>query len=356
MAEQNNQTEAAPTPSLHVAPAPHFGTSGRSTRWMMYDIILALLPAVGMSLYVFGPSAALVIGISIGSCLLTEAVFQALRGRKVTLIDGSAVVTGLILALSLPWSLPWWIPLIGGVVAVAIGKMIFGGLGQNIFNPAMVGRAFLMICFAAPMANFLAGGQAPARADTAVVTADGVDAHTNATPMSAGKFGVPRPGGKKVQARYGLASLAVGNVGGSLGETSALLLLAGGVYLCIRRTVAWQIPAGVLAGAMIVASIQYQLGADVLLTPLHHLTGGALMFGAFFIATDPVSSPVSVRGRWAFGLGVGALTMIIRLFASYPEGMMFAVLILNSVTPLINRWTIPAPVGGRVPKAKPAAG
>jgi len=356
MAEQNNQTETAAAPALHVAPAPHFGPTGRSTRWMMYDVFLALLPAVGMSLYVFGPAAGMVIGLSIASCLLTEAVFQLLRGRKVTLVDGSAAVTGLILGLSLPWTLPWWIPVIGGMVAVAIGKMIFGGLGQNIFNPAMVGRAFLMICFAMPMGNFLAGGQAPERADTAVVTAENTDANTTATPMTAGKMGIPRPGSEKVQARHGLASLAMGNVSGSLGETSALLLLAGGLYLCIRRTVAWQIPAGVLVGAMIVAGIQYHLGGDVVLTPLHHLLGGALMFGAFFIATDPVSSPVSVRGRWAFGLGVGALTMIIRLFSSYPEGMMFAVLILNSVTPLINRWTIPAPVGGRVPKAKPAAG
>ena len=384
---------AAPAPMLHVAPGPHFGTTGRSTRWMMLDVLIALTPVVAMSLYLFGGRAAVVMSLSIISCLATEIIFLLIRGRPVTVFDGSSAVTGLILALSMPWTSPWWLPVIGGLIAVAIGKMVFGGLGYNLFNPAMVGRAFLMICFTTEMTAWLAGGQAPLNV---------VDAATGATPMWAGKA---------ERIAYALKDLFLGNVNGSLGETSALLLLLGGLYLCLRRTAAWQIPVGVLLGAMLVACLQVGFGGGEaaglvwrvaaplalvgggallmwggsmwaacagaalclaglgmgqwaanlnpegpVLTPLHHLFGGALMFGAFFIASDPVSSPVSVRGRWVFGLGVGMMTMVIRLFSTYPEGVMFAVLLLNCVTPLINRWTIPVPVGGKgSPTPAPAA-
>jgi len=326
------------TPSLHIAPSPHFGTTGRSTRWMMYDVALALLPAVGMSLYVFGGGAMRVILISIASCLAAETVFQIIRRKPITTGDGSALVTGLVLALSLPWTVPWWIPTIGGVVAIAIGKMVFGGLGDNLFNPAMVGRAFVMICFTTELTTWTLGGAAP---PSAVV----IDGMTGATPLA----------GKVV---YPLSNMFLGNTNGCLGETSALLLLIGGAYLCIRRTAAWQIPLGVLAGAAAAAMVQWGVNTWLLdvptpLTPAHHLFGGGLMLGAFFIATDPVSSPVSASGRWIYAVGMGALTILIRLFAGYPEGMMFAVLIMNSVTPIINRCTIPVPVGG---KPRPAAG
>jgi electron transport complex protein RnfD len=334
MAEQQIKPPSSAT--LHVAPSPHFGTTGRSTRWMMYDVVLALLPAVGMSLYVFGGGALRVILISVASCLATEMVFQVVRRKPITTNDGSALVTGLILALSLPWTVPWWIPLIGGVVALAIGKKVFGGLGDNLFNPAMVGRAFVMICFTTEMTTWLVNGAGPANAV--------VDAATGATPLAAGKM---------EQISYAWHNMLIGNINGCLGETSALLLLLGGIYLCIRRTAAWQIPLGVLLGAAVVAFIQWGVNPETALSPGHHLLGGGMVFGAFFIATDPVSSPVTARGRWVFGLGLGVLTMLIRLFAGYPEGMMFAVLIMNSVTPTINRWTIPVPVGG---KPKPAAG
>jgi Na+-translocating ferredoxin:NAD+ oxidoreductase subunit D len=367
---------------------------------MMYDVLIALLPAVGVSFYVFGPSAAAIIGLSIASCLAAEAIFQAIRGRRLTPLDGSAVVTGLVLALSLPWTAPWWIPVIGGTVAIIIGKMVFGGLGCNIFNPAMVGRAFLMICFTAELTAWTAGGHGPIHAF--------VDATTGATPLAAGKF---------VKASYPLDCLVLGGRNGCLGETSVIALGLGGLYLCLRRTAAWQIPAGVLIGAMFVAALQFAaarfgptagwdrvaglalrylppamlvVGAALAmrancrwpialglllclaavaavqvgearyvprqtmpLTALHHLFGGGLMLGAFFIATDPVSTPVTVAGRWAFGLGLGMLTLVIRIFSTYPEGVMFSVLLMNGVTPMINRWTIPVPVGG-VPKAAAA--
>ncbi len=336
MANEQKKPPVAPdtTPQLQVAPGPHFGTTGRSTRWMMLDVLIGLLPAVVVSHLVFGGRASMVIGVSVVTCLVAEAIFQWMRGRPVSLADGSAAVTGLILALSLPWTVPWWIPLIGGFVAIGFGKMVFGGLGRNSFNPAMVGRAFLMICFATEMTTWaLPGGVVP-------------DGLTAATPLGAAKYGNTLA--------YGLERMFLGTINGSLGETSAAALLLGGLYLMLRRSAAWQIPVGVLLGAGVVASLQYLFTDSPLMNPLFHLNGGALLFGAFFIATDPVSSPLSLRGRWVFGLGVGILTMVIRLFAGYPEGVMFAVLLMNSVTPLINRYTVPRPVGGPMARPRPA--
>lgn len=337
MTELQTQTAPPAQPALEVTPGPHFGTTGRSTRWMMLDVVLGLVPAVAMAFYVFGSSAGRVLAVSIVACMATESLFRLLRGQSVCLKDGSALVTGLILGLSLPWTAPWWIVVIGSVAAMGIGKMAFGGLGQNIFNPAMVGRAFLMICFAQPMTMFL--------------TAEKVSpphAYSAATPLTNAKTGDEQG----VKAAQPFENLFLGNVNGSLGETSALALLIGGIYLCVRRSAAWQIPAGALFAALAVSLIQH-LVSPGLLGPHQQLAGGALLFGALFIATDPVSSPISAKGRFIFGLGFGALTMILRLVSSYPEGVMFAVLLMNSVTPMINRWTIPRPVGGPLPK--PAA-
>ncbi|MFW6154325.1 MAG: RnfABCDGE type electron transport complex subunit D [Planctomycetota bacterium] len=319
-----------PAPALHVAPSPHFGTTGRSTRWMMYDVILALLPAVGVGVYMFGLDALRVVAITLGACVATEWIFLTVRRRPVTLLDGSAVVTGLILALSMPWTSPWWMAVIAGGAAIALGKMVFGGLGNNLFNPAMVGRAFVMIAFTSEMTTWLMNGQVP--------PPHTVEAATGATAL-AGEQAVP------------WINLLLGNVNGCIGETSALALVLGGLYLCLRRTAAWQIPVGVLGGAMVVALIQWAVNPDAVIGPVTHLLGGGLVFGAFFIATDPVSSPVSVKGRWLFGIGVGVLVMLIRLFAGYPGGVMFSVLIMNSVVPIINRYTIPVPVGGKTQAA-----
>jgi electron transport complex protein RnfD len=204
--------------------------------------------------------------------------------------------------------------------------MVFGGLGMNIFNPAMVGRAFVMIAFAGSMA---ASGYLDAAA--------GIDSLSQATPLTAYKqSGVATP----------LMPLFWGNTNGSLGETSALACLLGGLYLCFRRAASWEIPAAVLVGAGLVAAVANLLNIHSPWTILHHLLGGALLFGAFFIATDPVSSPLSPKGKWMFGLGIGALVMLLRLFSGYPEGVMFAVLLMNALTPLINRGTIPRPFGG----------
>jgi electron transport complex protein RnfD len=242
-------------------------------------------------------------------------------------MDCSALVTGIILALSLPGPAPWYVGFIASVVAIGIGKVLFGGLGMNIFNPAMVGRAFVMIAFASLLAA--AGYTDPASS---------VDAVTQATPLDAFKQnGVVTP----------LGLLFWGLTNGSLGEISALACLLGGIYLCLRRTASWEIPAGVLGAVVVLGGIANLLNPSAEWTVLHHLLAGSLFFGAFFIATDPVTSPLTAKGKFIFGLGVGAFIMLLRLFSGYPEGVMFAVLLMNSLTPLINRWTVPKPLGGQ---------
>jgi electron transport complex protein RnfD len=248
-----------------------------------------------------------------------------MRNRALTLKDCSALVTGIILALSLPGSAPWFVGVIASVVAMGIGKLIFGGLGMNIFNPAMVGRAFVMIAFAGLM------GAGSYENITGLV-----DAVSGATPLSALKFN-NTPGV--------ISHLFWGNTNGSIGETSSAACLLGGLFLVFRRTASWQIPGSILLTVLIIAGMTDLAngGSGVFLA--HHLLGGALMFGAFFIATDPVTSPLTSKGKWIFGMGTGILIMVIRLFSGYPEGVMFAVLMMNAVTPLINRWTSPQPMG-----------
>ena len=328
---------AAAAPVLHVAPAPHLFNTALTTRRMMIDVLVALSPVLFVSLYVFRLYAVKHVAICVGTCLAAELLFTAMRRRAITLGDCSAAVTGLILAMSLPGAAPWYVSVIGSIVAIGIGKVLFGGLGQNLFNPAMVGRAFVMLAFAGAVG---ASGYVVAVAKDVPAWADPVI--TQATPMAAAKAG---------GAAAPLMSLLLGNTNGSLGETSALACLIGGLYLCLRRTASWQIPAGVLLPVVVIGGI-VQLAGGGPLTVLHHLLGGALLFGAFFIATDLVTSPITPKGKFIFGLGVGCLVMLIRLLSNYPEGVMFAVLVMNAVVPLINRWTIPTPVGGPVPERK----
>ncbi len=314
-------------PRLQVAPGPHLSSTGLSTQRLMIDVLIALVPVLGMAFYLFRWFALLQVGICVVSCLVTEAVASSWRGSKPTLGDASAVVTGLILGLSLPWSAPWYVGVVASVVAIGFGKAVFGGLGQNIFNPAMVGRAFVMISFASSL-----GATAYVRPEAAL------EILTQATPLTAAKElsgSVP-----------GLWALFVGNANGSLGETSVLACLVGGLYLCLRRSAVWQIPVSMIASAAVVAGIANLLMPETPFTVLHHLVSGALVFAAFFIATDPVTSPLTTRGQVIFGAGLGALVVAIRLFSNYPEGVVFAVLLMNAVVPLINRVTIPKPLGG----------
>ena len=343
-------------PATHIAPSPHIGDVSKSTRWMMLDVLIALVPLMVVSICVFRLSAIRVTALCVFTCLATEAAFAAARRKPFSLRDCSVVVTGVILAMSLPWNCPWYVAVIGSAAAVGLGKMIFGGLGQNLFNPAMVGRAFVMICFAGALAGpaFVEEG----RTDIAAVT--------GATPMSAFKQAAKKaaerqadespdaaaPGeageGDQTPARPSLSAMFLGNTNGSLGETSALACIIGGLYLLIRRTAAWQIPLGAILTVVVIAGIAELAGAHI--TMVEHLLGGALLFGALFIATDPVSSPLTPLGRLIFGAGFGGFVMLLRLASSYPEGVMFAVLLMNALVPLINRWTIPTPVGGPVPE------
>ena len=320
------ETQAA-APVIHVSPSPHLSNQALTTQRIMLDVVIGLLPVVAIALYVFRLYAVKQLGICVVSCLAAEALFTKMRGQDLPLKDCSALVTGIILALSLPGPAPWYVGFIASFVAIGIGKTIFGGVGMNLFNPAMVGRAFVMIAFASVLA---AAGYQDAGSS--------VDAVTQATPLDTFK---------QTGAAAPLSALFFGLTNGSLGETSALACLIGGIYLCIRRSSSWEIPLGVILSAAICAGIANLTDLDADWTVLHHLLGGSLLFGAFFIATDPVSSPMTPKGKFIFGLGVGALIMLLRLFSGYPEGVMFAVLLMNSLTPLINRWTIPKPLGAQ---------
>jgi len=329
MAEEP-RTNRRVAPDVEVAPGPHILSGTLTTHRMMIDVLIALSPVVATSLYVFGWYAFRQLAICIVSCLAAEAVFTAARRRTITIGDCSAAVTGAILALSLPATAPWYIAVLGSVAAIGLGKFVFGGLGQNIFNPAMVGRAFVMFAFAGAMG-----------ASGYVDPASAVDAVTQATPMDVFKHA-----GKVTP----LWNLLWGTTNGSLGETGAIACIVGGLYLCIRRTASWRIPAGVILAAGAIAGLRNLMNLSAEWTVLHDLAGGALLFGAFFIATDPVTSPLTGRGKLIFGAGIGALVMLMRTCSGFPEGVMFSVLLMNAVVPLINRWTIPRPVGGRPPQ------
>jgi electron transport complex protein RnfD len=310
---------------LESTGGPHLIEAGASTRRIMLDVLVGLLPVTLAALWYFRGAALGQITVCLVVALASEWLVCRLRGRPSSLGDGSAAITGLILAFSLPPRLPLGAAALGAFIAVALGKMAFGGLGYNIFNPAMVGRAFLMVCFPAWMTQW-----------AAPLT---VHATTEATPLAAARFAQQFPD---------LAALWTGNVAGCVGETSAIMIIAGGLWLLWRRAADWRLTAGMLIAVVAVAlAEQWIRGSANSLRWQGHLGAGAVLLGAFFIVTDPVSSPLSKAGRWAFGLIVGLLTMIIRLFAGYPEGVMFAVLIANALTPIINRWTVPEPVGGR---------
>lgn len=334
MSDTNKQINSAMSPGdrpggeppvISVAGSPHISDTRAGTRRMMADVILGLSPAIAVSLYLFRFYALKQLIVCVAFCLGAEYLFVRMRGKAFTLKDCSAMVTGVILGLSMPGSAPWFVGALASVVGIGIGKIIFGGVGMNIFNPAMVGRAFVMIAFAQLM------GAGAYENVTGLV-----DAVSGATPLSALKFnGV----------QTGIAPLFMGGTNGSVGEVSAIACIIGGLYLIYRKTASWQIPASILATVALIAAITDITGGYHGLFLLHHLFAGALMFGAFFIATDPVTSPLTAKGKVIFGVGTGFLIMVIRLFSGYPEGVMFAVLIMNAATPLINRWTIPQPMG-----------
>jgi electron transport complex protein RnfD len=307
--------------TFEVGASPHIAAAGVSTRNMMLDVVIGLSPVMGVAIFQHGASALWRILLAAGACMAAEAAFEKARGRAHALTNGSAALTGLLLALSLPHTAPVHMILLGSLVAIGLGKSVFGGLGQNLFNPAMVGRAFVSVAF-------------PASVSGAAYLTDGT---TGATPLNAFKADA---------GHAGLSDLFLGAAPGSLGEVSALACLAGGLYLILRKSASWQIPLSMLSTLLLLGILRHA-AAD---TPeswkaLSDLFAGAAMFGAFFIATDPVSSPLSHKGRILFGAGVGFLTWFFRTFSGYPEGVMFAILLMNATTPLINQFLIPKPTG-----------
>ena len=315
---------------LVVAPAPHVQTS-QSTARIMRDVVVALMPALVVSVAVFGADVLRVTALSVACCVGFEYLIQKflLRG-PLTVGNWSAVVTGVLLAFNLPASIPWWIVAIGALVAVGIGKMTFGGLGKNPFNPALVGRVFLLIAYPVQMTSF----PMPVRG--------AFDALSGATPLAAVKHGA-------VPDVLGVQELLLGNMPGSLGEVAALALLCGFAYLLWRRVITWHIPVTILGTmalfAFVVGLSTGMSGAALWQFPLFHVLAGGAILGAVFMATDYSTSPMTVRGGVIFGVGIGVITMLIRLWGAYPEGMSFAILIMNSVVPLINKYVKPKRFG-----------
>ena len=329
---------------LRVSCAPHI-SKPLSTRIVMIDVIIGLVPAMAAAGYYFRIYALILIPICCLSAAATEWLCNKIRKKPDSLGDFSAVVTGIILALSVPPSLPIWAAIIGSVFSIAIGKMVFGGLGSNIFNPAMVGRAFLTACFGMLMTTWTVPATiAPTM--PRIATDNTIHARTQATPLAWSKDAIKAKTGSEV-VNDQLADIFTGEIGGCLGETSALALLLGGIYLLIRRTINFHISLAVLLSAFVFATIAYLINSDAYISPLPHLRSGGLLIGAFFIATDPVTAPLSTKGMWIFGIAVGTITILIRIVGEYPEGVMYAILLMNAVTPLIDRFCKLVPAGGK---------
>lgn len=328
--------------NLEIAPAPHISKK-HSTRSVMADVIIALVPAMIAAGVFFRARAVIVIGVCVISCAVSEWIFNFIRKKPNSLGDLTAVVTGIILALSVPPGLPWWACVIGSVFAIIIGKMVFGGLGANVFNPAMAGRCFLTASFGLLMTTWTVPAEVQLGEFELAST-------TGATPLAMSKEAIKSEAeqeSKAQQVNELFNKMLIGNVGGCLGETSSIALILGGIYMLIRRTISWIIPTAVLGSAFVCASFGWLADPQSYIGPWVHLAGGGLLTGALFIATDPVTAPLSKRGMWIFGIGVGSLTMLIRIVGEYPEGVMFAVLLMNSVTPLIDRFTKRVPVGAK---------
>ena len=319
---------------LYVSPSPHIH-SGDSISKNMYGVLIALVPAFLVSLYFFGLGALVVTAASVFFCILFEYVIQKfLMKKQPTIYDGSALLTGVLLAFNLPSNLPIWIIAIGALAAIGIGKMSFGGLGNNIFNPALTGRIFLLISFPAQMTTW------PMVDATAFFPMTYMDATTGATVLS-----LMQEGG--LENLPALTDMLLGNMAGSLGEVSALALLLGMFYMLWKKIITWHIPVSIFATVFVFTGIMYLINPIEYANPFVHLFSGGMMLGAIFMATDYVTSPMSKSGMIVFGIGIGILTTVIRLFGSYPEGMSFAIFIMNGVTPLINSYMKPKHFGGK---------
>lgn len=321
---------------LIVSPSPHVHGK-QSTNSIMMDVVIALLPATLVSVYAHGLNALMLALVGVVSCVLIEWLIQKFIFKNTVGWCGSAAaVTGLLLALNLPPTAPWWLVVVGSVVAIGIAKMTFGGLGQNIFNPAIVGRVFLLISFPVLMTTWDASGSWFA-----------VDAFSGATPLGAVKEGLANG--------LTLSQITADNMsfseqfffstGGSAGELSSLALLVGFIYLLCRKVVKVTIPLTIIATVFVMCGIFHLVNPELYTNPVFNVFQGGLLLGAFFMATDYVTSPMSTKGQIIFGVGIGVITVLIRYFGAYPEGVSFAILIMNCVVPLINKYCKPRRFG-----------
>lgn len=317
--------------TLILKSSPHFKDKDSVTK-IMYTVIISLVPAILASLYFFRIKALLIYITCVATCLLTEAVFLKVRKKDIrSLWDGSAIITGLLLAMTLPPSLSLELVVIGSVMAISLGKQLFGGLGYNVFNPALVGRAFLQIAFPVAMTTWIP--PAALKVNTA----------TFATPLGNIKFQSSLTEGLLTP----LKDLFWGNVGGCLGETSAAALLLGALFLLFRRVIDWRIPLGIISALVLFAGAFWIAKPESYTSPLFHLLAGGFILGAFFMATDIVTSPVNPLGAWIYALGIGVMIGLIRLFGGFPEGVMFSILFMNTFVPLLDRYTRPRILGER---------
>ena len=363
-----------------VSPSPHIH-SGNSIERLMYDVLLALVPAFLVSVWFFGLGALYVTIVSILSCMLFEYLIQKyLLKQTPTLRDGSAAVTGLLLAFNVPTNLPVWILILGAMIAIGVGKMSFGGLGNNPFNPALVGRVFMLISFPVQMTSWPKPIVSRWNLETVFnfgsYPAEYIDSFTGATPLGVVKEGVksiPESGAANgtTDAMSGATdnvieyvpktladimsndvpstlNMLIGNMGGSMGEIAAVALLLGFAYLLIRKVITWHIPTSIILTTAIFTGILWWTNPETNANPVFHLLTGGLLLGAIYMATDYVTSPMSRAGMLIYGVGIGAITVVIRVFGAYPEGMSFAILIMNAFVPLINTYIKPVRFGKEV--------
>lgn len=324
-----------------ISASPHV-FSERSTKNLMYDVLYALIPAFIVSIYLFGLSALIVTSVAVISCILFEYVIQKyLLKTAVTVSDGSALITGILLAFNVPSNLPIWMVIVGSLVAIGIAKLSFGGLGYNIFNPALVARVFLLVSFPVQMTSW------PLPVENNLTLVDAVTGETTLGMIKEGlMYGETM---STISEKLPSAmDLLLGITSGSLGEMSGLALLLGGVFLLARKVITWHIPITILVTMAVMTSIFWLVDPEQYANPLIHVLSGGAILGAFYMATDLVTSPVTKKGMVIFGIGIGVITVVIRLFGAYPEGISFAIIIMNAFVPLINKYFKPRRFGSPI--------
>jgi Na+-translocating ferredoxin:NAD+ oxidoreductase subunit D len=323
---------------LTLSGSPHVQTD-RTVRGIMFDVVIALAPALVVSFWVFGLGALKVTLVAVIACIFFEwLITKYLLKAKTTVADGSAIVTGILLAFNLPSSLPVWLVVLGALVSIGVGKMTFGGLGKNPFNPALVGRVFLLISYPVDMTMWPKPFESRGIFNFGALDKVTLDSITGETPLALAKAG-------NLEALPDYANLLMGSMYGCIGEISAIALILGAIYMLFRKVISWHIPVAYFGSVIVFTGILWWVNPEIHMDPLFHLLTGGLVLGAFFMATDMVTSPMSAKGMLIFGAGCGIITIVIRVFGAYPEGVSFAILIMNAFVPILNTYFKPKRFG-----------